>query len=163
MKNRFELNFLRVLLVFGILAFFNLMRKPPIKDWLIVFFLKSYIATFFDTIFVKKGYIEYPVNLFKGFNISVIFSYLIFPITCVYFNVVTKKASVMDIIFKSFLFSVPMTIAETWLERTTQLISYKKSWNWIHSLVSITSTFLLVRFAMELIRQKAAHQAKRSV
>lgn len=86
MSKQNELIFLRILFLFrfSIGALIQLFRKPPIKDWLIVFLLKSYIASLLDNIVVKKGFIKYPVRTFKLFDISVLFSYLIFPVTCVF-------------------------------------------------------------------------------
>jgi hypothetical protein len=105
--------------VIGIGTFFNLIRKPPIKDWLIIFLLKSYISSIIDNILVKKGYLKYPVKWIKTFDFSVIFSYLIFPVSCIYYNQVTKNSSVFGIIFKCLLFTLPSTIVELWFERNT--------------------------------------------
>jgi hypothetical protein len=151
MKNNLELKILRGLFLFGILAFFQLIRKPPMKDWVIVFLLKSYLATFIDTIVVRNGYIKYPVNLFKSFDISVIFSYLLFPITCVYFNQLTKNSRFTGILMTCTAFSLPMALVEYFLERKTNLIDYKKNWNWIYSLISIFITFIGVRSLYKLI------------
>jgi uncharacterized membrane protein len=120
--------------------------------------LKSYIASILDNLLVKKGYLKYPVNLFKIFDISALFSYLIFPISCIYFNQVTKNSSIKGILLKCVLFSLPSAIAEHWLERNTKLIKYKKSWTSFHSFISIFSTFLMVRFLMTLIRKAAQKQ-----
>lgn len=158
MGKQFEKNILRGLFAFGIGTFFNLLRKPPLKDWLIIFLLKSYIATILDNLLVKKGYLKYPVNLFKTFDFSVLFSYLIFPISCVYYNQVTKNSSVLGIIAKCLVFSIPSTLAESWLEKNTKLIKYKKSWTSLHSFASIASTFLLVRILIALIRKAATKQ-----
>jgi hypothetical protein len=65
MRNQLEKNILRFLFVSGIGTFMNLIRKPPIKDWLIIFLMKSYIATILDNLLVKRGYLKYPVNLSK--------------------------------------------------------------------------------------------------
>jgi hypothetical protein len=158
MVNKFEKNTLRILFIFGIGAFFNLIRKPPMKDWIIIFLLKSYIASILDNLLVKKGYFKYPVNLFKILDISALFSYLIFPITCIYFNQVTKNSTTKGILLKCLLFSLPSALAEHWLEKNTKLIKYKKSWTSIHSFFSIASTFLLVRFLMTIIRRAAQKQ-----
>ncbi|MFL6559879.1 MAG: CBO0543 family protein [Bacillus sp. (in: firmicutes)] len=158
MRNQFEKNIMKLLFVFGIGTFFNLIRKPPIKDWLIIFLLKSYIATILDNLLVKKGYLKYPVNLFKSFDISVLFSYLLFPISCIYYNQLTKNSSIFGIICKCILFTLPSTIVEQWLERNTKLIEYRKSWTSLHSFVSIASTFLIVRALMTLIRRTAERQ-----
>lgn len=155
MKRNVEENTLRALLAIGILAFYRLVRKPPVRDWLLIFFLKSYIASILDNLLVKKGYLKYPVSLFKTFDVSVIFSYLIFPVVCVYFNQVTRHSGIISILLKSVLFTAPSAAAEHWLERNTKLIKYKKNWTSTHSFVSIGSTFLLVRLVMGIIRKVA--------
>ena len=157
MGTTFEKNTLKTLFFLGIGIFFNLIRKPPMKDWIIIFLLKSYIASILDNLLVKKGYLKYPVNLFKTFDISALFSYLIFPISCIYYNQVTKNSTISGILFKCLIFSFPSALAEHWLEKNTKLIKYKKSWTSAHSFISIFSTFLMVRFLMTLIR-KAAHK-----
>lgn len=152
MRNKLEMNILKALFIISLGLFINLLRKPPIKDWLLVFFLKSYIATFIDNLLVRKGFLKYPVNLISGFDISVLFSYLLFPISCVYFNQITKTSSVFDIVKKCLYFSVPSAIAEHFLERKTKLITYKKSWNSYYSFLSIAFSFLIVRALMGMIR-----------
>lgn len=152
MRNKLEMNILKALFIISLGLFINLLRKPPIKDWLLVFFLKSYFATFIDNLLVRKGFLKYPVNLISGFDISVLFSYLLFPISCVYFNQITKSSSVVDIVKKCLYFSVPSAIAEHFLERNTKLITYKKSWNSYYSFLSIAFSFLIVRAFMGMIR-----------
>ncbi len=152
MRNKLEMNILKALFIISLGLFINLLRKPPIKDWLLVFFLKSYFATFIDNLLVRKGFLKYPVNLISGFDISVLFSYLLFPISCVYFNQITKTSSVFDIVKKCLYFSVPSAIAEHFLERKTKLITYKKSWNSYYSFLSIAFSFLIVRALMGMIR-----------
>ncbi|HZG70947.1 MAG TPA: CBO0543 family protein [Chondromyces sp.] len=159
MGKQFEKNVLRLLFVIGIGSFFNLVRKPPLKDWLIIFLLKSYIASILDNLLVKKGYLKYPVRLFKTFDISVLFSYLLFPVTCIYFNQVTKNSSIPKILLKCFMFSAPSALAEDWIEKRTNLITYKRSWTSIHSFFSIFSTFLIVKFLMTLIKKSAEEQS----
>jgi len=147
--------FLRLLFIFGLLLFLPLIRRKPSKEmneWLIVFFTKGYISSILDTIVYKKGYIKYPINLFKFFNISVLFSYLLYPLACVYFNQVTKNSNIIGILIKVLFFSVPMTIAEFFLERKTNLIKYCKGWNSIVSFITLTLTFLLVRGFMAAVR-----------
>ncbi|MFT4414181.1 CBO0543 family protein [Fredinandcohnia humi] len=155
MGKSFERTFLRSLLIIGIASLLNIIRKAPLKDWLIIFLLKSYIASILDTITVKKGYIEYPIKLIKTFEISAIFSYLIYPITCIYYNQLTRNSNLKDILIKTLVFSLPSSIAEHWLEKNTKLIKYKRSWTSVHSFFSIAATFLAVRFLMALIRKFA--------
>lgn len=158
MRNKLEMNILKALFIISLGLFINLLRKPPIKDWLLVFFLKSYFATFIDNLLVRNGFLKYPVNLISGFDISVLFSYLLFPISCVYFNQITKTSSVFDIVKKCLYFSVPSAIAEHFLERKTKLISYKKSWNSYYSFLSIAFSFLIVRALMGMIRSLSKTQ-----
>jgi hypothetical protein len=158
MKKQLETNILRFFFLISIVLFINIIRKPPIKDWLIIFLLKSYIASILDTVLVKLGYLKYPVNLFKIFDISVLFSYLIFPVTCIYFNKMTRNSSIIGILVKCILFSAPSAIAEYLIERKTKLIKYKKSWTPFHSFSSISGTFLIVRFLMALINKASLKQ-----
>jgi hypothetical protein len=158
MKKQVETNILRFFFLISIVLFINIIRKPPIKDWLIIFLLKSYIASILDTILVKLGYLKYPVNFFKIFDISVLFSYLIFPVTCIYFNQMTRNSSIINILIKCLLFSVPSTLAEFLIEKKTKLIKYKKSWTSFHSFASISGTFLIVRFLMALINKASIKQ-----
>lgn len=123
------------------------------NEWLIVFFLKSYISSFVDTIVNKKGYVRYPINLVNIFDISVLFNYLLFPLSCVYFNQFTKNSSLVGIFTKVLLFSGPMAIIEDWLEKKTKLVKYSKGWTSFTSFISITFTFLLVRGMMFIVRK----------
>lgn len=152
MNRKFEKGILRFLLVFGLVSFIKLIRKPPVMEWLIVFFLKGYIASILDKFVVTKNAITYPVKLFKNFNISFLFDYILFPIACVYYNQVTKNSKITGILAKLLLFSGSITIVETWLERETDLVKYKKDWDWFKTLISLSLTFLVVRIVMGFIR-----------
>ncbi|MEK4670997.1 CBO0543 family protein [Niallia sp. FSL R7-0271] len=153
MSKRNELIFLRILFVVSIGFFLNLIRKPLLKDWLIIFLFKSYIASILDYLVVKKGYITYPVRIFKSFDISVLFSYLIFPVTCVYYNQATKNSKLPGILFKCLLFSLPSAVAEHFIEKHTKLVQYKKGWNSSFSFLSIAFTFLFVRTFISIVRK----------
>ncbi|WP_175639055.1 CBO0543 family protein [Metabacillus schmidteae] len=153
MKQQFEKNTLRLLLVFGIMMLLNLMRKPPTKDWMLVFLFKGYIASILDKLAVTKGKIVYPINLFKWFDISFIFDYLLFPVVCVYYNQATKTSNIFGIIAKSFLFSVPMSLVEYYFETRTSLIKFKKGWNIYLSFISLTLTFIFSRTYIALVRK----------
>ncbi|WP_411797405.1 CBO0543 family protein [Cytobacillus luteolus] len=60
-----------------------LIKKPLAKDCLLVFFLKSYYASLVDKLVVNKGYVPYPTRFPKQVNTSLLFDYILFPITCV--------------------------------------------------------------------------------
>lgn len=153
MTQRLEKNVLRFLFVFGVIAFVNLIRKPPVKDWMLIFLFKGYISSIIDTLLVKKGYIIYPVNLSKSFNISFIFDYLLFPLSCVYYNQLTKKSTIIGILLKTLLFSVPMSLAEHFIEKKTSLIKFKKGWNAFTSFYTLSITFLMTRLFIAIIRK----------
>ncbi|MDE5053296.1 hypothetical protein NDK25_13750 [Niallia taxi] len=153
-----ELNFLRILFLMSIGFLIYLFKKPPIKDWVLVFLLKGYLASLLDNIVVKKGFIKYPVRTFKLFDISVLFSYLIFPVTCVFFNQVTRNSSLLGILTKCLLFSLPSASAEFLIEKHTKLVQYKKGWNFLYSFMSIAFTFLFVRFSMVIIQKQEKKQ-----
>jgi hypothetical protein len=55
-----------------------------------------------------------------------------------------------------------MTIVETWLERNTQLVKYKKGWNGMSSFISISLTFLGVRMVIGMVRYFSNKQQHRS-
>ncbi|WP_078542948.1 CBO0543 family protein [Litchfieldia alkalitelluris] len=162
MGKTFEKYILRALFLFGIASFINLVRKPPVKDWLLIFFLKGYMSSILDKVLVREGYITYPTKFFKKFDVSIIFDYVLFPISCVYFNQVTEKSRLTDIFIKLFYFSVPMALGEAWLEMNTQVIKYKKGWTPLKSFISLSLTFLVVRGVMYLIRRLDMKQQQSS-
>ncbi|MFY4777036.1 hypothetical protein [Metabacillus sp. RGM 3146] len=63
MKNKFEKNTLKFLYLFGLASLLFVLKRQPLKDWLLVFFMKSYFASLADNAAVKKGYVKYPVRL----------------------------------------------------------------------------------------------------
>jgi hypothetical protein len=150
---KFEKKTLRLLLVFGLISFFNLMRKPPVKDWMLIFLFKGYLSSIVDKLLVTKGYITYPVKLVKWFDVSFIFDYLLYPVACVYFNQATKTSSLMGILMKALCFSIPMALVEHFFEKRTSLIKFKKGWNSLISFYSLTVTFLISRIFIALIRK----------
>ncbi|MGF9738948.1 CBO0543 family protein [Priestia megaterium] len=81
-----------------------------------------------------------------------LFDYILFPITCVFYNQLTKDSRIIQCLLKVLYFSIPMTIAELWLEKNTRLIKYKNGWNWTTTFYSLSFSLLLVRFTMSVIR-----------
>lgn len=152
MGRKFEINLIKLLYFFGISSLIYLIKKPLAKDWLLVFFIKSYYASLVDKLVVNKGFVKYPTRFPKQVKTSVVFDYILFPITCVLYNQQTKDSGILQCLFKVLYFSVPMTITELWLEKNTQLVKYKKGWNWKTTFYSLSFSFLLVRFSMSVIR-----------
>lgn len=144
------------LLIFGLLSLITLIRKP-VKDWILCFFFKGFVSGFIDSFVLNKwDKLSYPVRFFpKTFKINILYDLLLFPIACVWFNQWTYRAPIKDIFIKVFFFSIPMTIIETVAEKKTRLLKFKDWTSW-HSLLSLTSTFLLTRGFMGLVRKMDA-------
>lgn len=73
--------------------------------------------------------------------------------TCVFYNQLTKDSRIIQCHLKVLYFSIPMTIAELWLEKNTRIIKYKNGWNWTTTFYSLSFSLLLVRFTMSVIRR----------
>lgn len=155
MAKRFEKNTLGFLFFFGISSFLYLMfRRKERKDLLLVFLIKSFIASLADNVVIKLGYVKYPTRSTPNFfKTSVLFDYLLFPITCMYYNVITKDSNIIQSLFKVLYFTVPMTALELWFEKYTSLVKYKKSWDWRYTFWSLMASFLTVRGLMHIIRR----------
>lgn len=67
-----------------------------------------------------------------------LFDYILFPITCVFYNQLTKDFRIIQCLLKVLYFSIPMTIAELWLEKNTRIIKYKNGWNWTTTFYSLS-------------------------
>lgn len=139
---------------FGITSFPFLLKKQPRKDWFLIYFMKGFISSFIAFLVVGKDWISYPKRLMpKYYKISIVFDYLLFPISCVAYNQFTMNMKAFPAIITVFLFSVPMTIIEVILERVTGLIKYKKNWSWYITFITLTSTFWFVKGATYFINK----------
>lgn len=160
MRKKFEINMIKWLYFFGIGSFILLVNKPLAKDWLLVFFIKNYYASLVDKLVVYKGYVEYPTRFPKRVKTSVLFDYILFPITCVFYNQITKDSPILQCLIKVLYLSVPLTLIELWLEKNTQLVKYKKGWNGSTTFYSLSFSFLVVRFSMYVIRRLFDNQKR---
>jgi hypothetical protein len=149
-----EKKILRYLLIAGVISLPFLFKKQPVKDWIIVFCLKAFYSGFVDSIVVAQKKIIYPVRLLpKIFNINILFDLILFPIACVIYNRITYNSNVIKTIYNVFFISIPIIIGEIWIEKNTQLIKYKKNWNWFYSFIGLNLSFWLVRGTMAVIRK----------
>ena len=145
---------LRIILGVGLLLIPFAFKREKLKDWLLIFFLKGYISSFLDQIIVKKKQISYPVRFMsKYFDSSILFDYLLFPLLCVFYNRTSEKSNLHSIFLQSFIYSTPMTVLEVILEKKTNLIRYKKKWNWLITYSTLVVTFLFVRGFIAIIRK----------
>ena len=145
---------LRIILGVGLLLIPFAFKREKLKDWLLIFFLKGYISSFLDQIIVKKKRISYPVRFMsKYFDSSLLFDYLLFPLLCVFYNRTSEKSNLHSIFLQSFIYTTPMTVLEVILEKKTNLIRYKKNWNWLITYSTLVVTFLFVRGFIVIIRK----------
>ena len=145
---------LRIVLGIGLLLIPFAFKREKLKDWLLIFFLKGYIASLLDQIIVKKKHVSYPVRFMsKYFDSSILFDYLLFPLLCVFYNRTSEKSNLNSIFLQAFTYSTPMTVLEMILEKKTNLIKYKKNWNWLITYVTLVVTFLFVRGFIAIIRK----------
>jgi hypothetical protein len=152
MKDRTILNILTVSGLIGSI-FFLLRKKGDLKDWFLIFFIKTLVSTLLDGPVIKKGYLQYPHRYFpKSFDSNIVFLYVLFPLSCVMYNQFTYKMAPLKTLLSVFLFSGPMTLIEHWLERNTNLVKYDKGWRSSITLVVLSFTFLLVKGCIEGIR-----------
>ncbi|MDD9269448.1 CBO0543 family protein [Paenibacillus sp. GCM10023248] len=139
------------ILCFGSMFFW--MLRSPLKDWLIIFLLKSVITAIADCFIIAAGLLDYPVRFFpKAFHTNIVFDFLVFPTLCVFYNITTQYSNLKSIFVQSLLYSIPVTLLEIWAEKHTELIEYKH-WNAFITLITLITTFLIVRGAIGLVRK----------
>lgn len=149
MKDRTILNLLTIFGIAGSL-FFLLRRKGDMKDWFLIFFIKTLVYTLIDGPVIKTKYLQYPHRYFpKLFDSNIVFLYILFPLSCVMYNQFSYKMKPLKTILSVFLFSGPMTLFENWLEKNTDLVKYNKGWNSYITFIVLSFTFLLVKGCIE--------------
>jgi hypothetical protein len=141
-------------LIIGMVLLFFSLRKPLIKDSVLVFLMKAYFSSFFGTIVAEANLIEYPVRfLGQYFETSIIFEYFLYPIMCVYFYQTSYRSSFLGIIVQCALYTAALTILEVLCEKYTNLIEYHR-WTWMYSFITIFILSFLVRMLMVLINKR---------
>lgn len=152
--NYMQKKLLKIILGIGLLSIPFAFKRKRLKDWLLIFFTKGYISSFIDNVIVKNKNISYPIRFLpKYFSLSILFDYLLFPLLCVFYNRTSLKSKPISILLQSLFYSMPMTVFEVILEKYTNLIKYKKSWNWMITYSTLVVTFLFVRGFMFVTRK----------
>jgi hypothetical protein len=158
--NRVVLHLLTVVTSGSLL--FLLFRKPPIKDWLLVYLFNAVTNGIIDNFITSYKIVKYPVRYFpKVFKTHILFDFLIYPTFTILYNQVTEKDKPMAILYKLFLFTVPASIIEYLAVKKTNLVEWDKGWKWYHTIVSVTFKSLVTRGVIGLIRQIAKKQQNR--
>lgn len=149
-----EKKVLRGLLLMGLFLLPFAIRSENRKDWIIIFLLKGFFSSILDTFLTKQKKVSYPKRFLPHyFKINVLFDYLLFPITCVFFNQTTYHSNLIGILLKAFLFSLPMTIVEFIFEKKTKLITFKDRWTSLHTLFSEMLSFIGTRLFIGFVRK----------
>jgi hypothetical protein len=142
------------LLMIGMVLLFISLRKPLIKDSVLVFLMKAYFSTFIGVIVAELHLVEYPVRfLGQYFKTSILFEYFLYPIMCVYYYQTSYRSSFLGIIVQCALYTSALTILEVLCEKYTNLITYH-TWTWMYSFITIFFLSFLVRMLMQLINKK---------
>ncbi|WP_084372206.1 CBO0543 family protein [Halalkalibacter krulwichiae] len=152
-KTKVEKSALRVLLLFSIILLPFLLRRPPIKDWLLAFLLNAYSNVLIDKVIIHSGMLDYPIRVLpKKFNTNILFDHIIYPTFSVIVNQVTRYDKPLISALKIILMVLPINFIEFLAERKTDFIKWKKGWKWYHSFVSMCLKSMLNRYLVGVIR-----------
>ncbi|MDT8861967.1 hypothetical protein N0O92_17295 [Alkalihalobacillus sp. MEB130] len=128
-------------------------RKGDFKDWFLIYLFKTLVSTLIDGPVTKRKYVQYPNRYFpKLFDSNIVFLYILFPLSCVMYNQFTYKMKPMKIILSVFLFSIPMALIESVLEKKTNLVEFRKGWNGFYTVAVLSVTFWIVRLFIGGVR-----------
>lgn len=155
MGNQYDKLFLRTILIINLIALVPIiLRKPPIKDWLLVYMYNAITNVYIDNFLSIRKILKYPIRLFpNAFNTNFLFDFLIYPTFTIIYNQITYKEKPFAIFYKLLYFAIPMALFESWAVRKTNLIEWEKGWKWYHSFISITIKSLVTRMFIEIVRK----------
>ncbi|SDI28964.1 CBO0543 family protein [Alteribacillus bidgolensis] len=158
-NNKRDELFLGGLLVLGLGILPFIFRKPPIKDWLLVYLWNAVTNIIIDHCIVSADIVRYPIRLLpKTFKSNVLFDFLLYPAMTIAYNQKTKDDKFITSLFKLLIYIVPMTIIEELAEKKTKLITFKKGWKWYHSFFSLYIKSLLDRLWIKWVRRTEEKQ-----
>ncbi|ADU28941.1 CBO0543 family protein [Evansella cellulosilytica] len=154
MSKKNQISFLLIITIAGLVLLPFAIIKRPLKDWIIVFLVSCIGNTYADKFLVSKGYLKYNIRPFKNkFLIHFPFDLVHYPLLLLYYNQWTLHSKPSGLFFKLFPFIIPQVFIETVAARKTDLITWKKGWDWKHSFISLMFKFLLCRLIIAVIRK----------
>jgi hypothetical protein len=128
-------------------------RKPNVKEMLIVFFAKGILSTVIDAYVVNTKRVEYPVRPFpKIFNTNILYDLVFFPLLSVIWVRQSYKDKLPMILLKSLTWSVPMSLTQWYFEKNSRLFKWKK-WSVFHTFASISFTLFTIRGLAALMKR----------
>ncbi|MEH7505908.1 CBO0543 family protein [Neobacillus drentensis] len=148
-----EKKLLNLLTVLCVVSLPFLFKGSKMRENLVIFFSKGVIATLIDAYVVGTKKLEYPVRPFpKIFKTNIIYDMLFFPLLSVIWVKLSYNDHFGKILLKSFIFSVPMSIAQWYFEKNSRLFKWKK-WTAFHTFGSVNFTLFLIRGLVGLLKQ----------
>ena len=140
-----------------------LFKGSKMRESLVIFFSKGVLATLVDAYVVGTKRVEYPVRPFtKIFKTNIIYDILFFPLLSVVWVKISYNDKFWNILLKSLLFSVPMSVGQWYMEKNTKLFKWKK-WTALHTFGSVNFTLSTIRGFVALIKLFDKFKNKRSI
>lgn len=143
---------LTISVAIALINFVYWIKKPPFKQWLMLYFVSSSIAVFLDTLFVDMGLYEFEFDLLPYTDISDVFDYIVYPIIVVWMAYWTYRMKWWQTVLIIILLSFGLALFENWLEVNTELIIYHH-WSWETSLIWFIGIGILLRLLMEAFKK----------
>lgn len=144
---------LRIMVLIALSLFPFAFRKKPFKNWVIVYLLTALFSTLLDLFLVEKKLLSYPVRILpKYFKIHFVFDLLLCPLASVFYNQVTSNdKSIVRIVGKLFLFTIPQLLIEVSAGRYANMIKWHRWWKWYHTFISMNVKYLVIRSIVKLV------------
>ncbi|KON90329.1 hypothetical protein AF332_15610 [Sporosarcina globispora] len=144
------LNMLLGLCIFSVPFLF---KGKKMRETLVIFFSKGVLATLIDAYVVGTKRVEYPVRPFaRIFKTNLIYDILFFPLLSVIWVKFSYNDNLRNILLKSLLFSVPMSIGQWYFEKNTRLFKWRK-WSIFHTFCSVNFTLFTIRGFIGFIKK----------
>ncbi|MCE4051704.1 CBO0543 family protein [Bacillus sp. Au-Bac7] len=154
-KNKQQRRYLNIaLLINTIIVIPLILRKPPIKDWIIVYLFNAITNGIIDNFLSSYKIVKYPVRLFpKIFKTHLLFNYFLYPSFTVFYNQITYKDKALKAFLKLILVTIPPFLIEVLAVKKTEYIVWSKNWKWYHTFFSIILKSSFTRVLIVIIRR----------
>ncbi|MGD6966384.1 CBO0543 family protein [Rossellomorea vietnamensis] len=154
-QNKTQKKLLQITLIINLVILIPLLiRKPPVKDWIIVYLFNAATNGLIDNILSKHKIVKYPVRLFsKSFDTHIMFDFFLYPTFTILYNQMTQKDKIPLIIYKLIFITIPPFLIELWAEKNTNLIEWSRKWKWYHTFLGLIFKSLLTRTVIGVVRK----------
>ncbi|WP_246938594.1 CBO0543 family protein [Bacillus pinisoli] len=148
-----ERTIIRVGIIFGILAFPTLFKRPSNKLWVSLFIINGIFNHVLDRILITTKKLKYPKRFLpRIFKVNVVYDYLVCPYLSVWFAQQTYHDKLPKILMKAFFFTIPQASYEIWLERKTDTMKFSRSWEWYYSIFLVFIVKLISRGVLSILK-----------